>query len=497
MKIVRNSIAAVVQVVVGSGLMFFLYRVILNTLGVEALGVWSVVLATASASRIGELGLSSGVTRFVAKYRAFGDDSKVSAVLQTGVISVAALLLLVIVLALPLLRMVLGNLFPLTRLDEALALLPFLMVSLLLSAVAAIFQSGLEGCQKYAQKAMLVSAGSVLFVTAGVWLAPRHGLQGLAWAQIGQGVFLAIGGWILLKRLVPGMPLVPWRWNRSAFREMLGYGAQVQFAGIAMMMFDPLTKVLLGKFGGLSAVGYFEMANQLVSKVRMLIVAANQVIVPRVAELCEAQVDGIQAMYRTNLRVLFLVVPVTMGLLVSWTPVISEVWIGHYEPAFILFAALWAPSWALNIMSAPAYFANQGRGRLKWNTAAHVLMGLSNALLSLLLGRLFGATGVIVGSGMALASGSLLVVYGLHRDLVIPWNTLPYRGVGVNIAVSVLTALIGFYCFSLLEAAPASIRMGLSLLAPLPLLVWMLWHNSLVVSGRRVIFSIRPGKSHG
>ena len=495
MKIARNAAAAVVQVVIGAVLLFILYRVILDTLGVESLGIWSVVLATASASRIGELGLSTGVTRFVAKYRALGDDAKVSSVLQTGVISVAALLLVVITLALPLLQMVLGHLFPEERLDEALALLPFLMASLILSAVAGIFQSGLQGCQKYVQTAVLVSISNLLFVITGLWLAPGHGLQGLAWAQIGQGVFLAIGGWILLRLVVPGLPLLPWRWNKQSFREMLGYGAQVQLAGVAMMLFDPLTKALLSKFGGLSTAGYFEMANQLVSKVRMLIVAANQVIVPRVAELNEGQHDGIKAMYRTNLRVLFLVVPVTMGLLIGWAPVVSEVWIGHYAPTFVLFAALRAVFWAINIFCGPAYFSNQGRGRLFWNTAGHVWMGLANALLGFLLGWQFGGTGVVIGAGLALVSGSFPVIYGFHRDLAIPWKTLPYREASAGILAAVLSALTGLYGYSLLESAPLPVRWGLCWLAPLPILVLMLWSHPLVVIGRGRILALNRRRS--
>lgn len=491
MKTMKNAASAVAQVVISAALMFLLYRVILETLGVEALGIWSVVLATASASRIGELGMSTGVTRFVAKYRALGDDAKVSAVLQTGAISVGVLLLLVIVPAFLFLPMAFVHLFPAERLDDATNLLPFLMGSLVLSAVAGIFQSGLEGCQKYTQKAVLVSVGNLFFVIAGVLFAPRYGLQGLAWAQIGQGLFLVLGGWLLLKQLVSGMPMIPLHWRKETFREMLCYGSQVQLASLAMMLFDPLTKILLSKFGGLSATGYFEMANQLVAKVKMLVVAANQVIVPRVAELNEEQKSiDMRAMYRSNLGMLFLVVPVTMGLLVGWTPVVSEIWIGHHEPVFVLFAVIWACSWGINIFAGPAYFSNQGRGALKWNTLAHIMIGLTNVLFGFLLGRLFGGVGVVVGAGLALVCGSFLVVYGFQRDLAIPWKTLPYKGVSASILATGLSAISAQYCYSLLEFAPSLVRLGVPLLVPLPILALVLWYHPLIVSGRSQALSL-------
>ena len=49
-----NAIANIVQALAGAALLFVLYRYINATLGVERLGVWSVVLATASASRLAQ-----------------------------------------------------------------------------------------------------------------------------------------------------------------------------------------------------------------------------------------------------------------------------------------------------------------------------------------------------------------------------------------------------------------------------------------------------------
>jgi O-antigen/teichoic acid export membrane protein len=68
-----NAAANVLQALAGAALLFALYRYINTTLGVEQLGIWSVVLATASASRLADLGLSAGVTRFVARDRARGE----------------------------------------------------------------------------------------------------------------------------------------------------------------------------------------------------------------------------------------------------------------------------------------------------------------------------------------------------------------------------------------------------------------------------------------
>ena len=76
-RISANVIASIAQVLASSVAFFLLYRYLLDQLGVAQLGVWSLVLATTSVSRIGDLGLSAGVVKFVAQALAQGDARRV------------------------------------------------------------------------------------------------------------------------------------------------------------------------------------------------------------------------------------------------------------------------------------------------------------------------------------------------------------------------------------------------------------------------------------
>jgi O-antigen/teichoic acid export membrane protein len=66
----RNSLYAVGEVVVSGLSLFLLYKKVVNTLGVEALGVWTLVLATTSLGRFADIGAASGLSRFVASAKA-------------------------------------------------------------------------------------------------------------------------------------------------------------------------------------------------------------------------------------------------------------------------------------------------------------------------------------------------------------------------------------------------------------------------------------------
>ncbi|HWP00114.1 MAG TPA: lipopolysaccharide biosynthesis protein [Methylococcus sp.] len=482
----RNVAASVAQVVASALIMFALYRTLLETLGAKRLGIWSVVLATASASRIGDLGLSASVTRFVAKYRARQDDRAAGCVVQTAALSIAGLLGLALLFAYPGLDLLFERLFVDQALIEARALLPYALVSLGLTAVASVFQSGLEGCQRYDRRVLLVVAGQLLFLSAALWLAPRHGLVGLAWAQIGQGVVLVVLGWFSLRRLLPGLPWLPWRWRRVFFREMLGYGLQFQVSSVAMMLFDPLTKALLGKYGGLSVAGYYEMAGQFVSKARALIVSANQVLVPLAADLHERDPGKLGEVYRTNLRLLFFVVLPLYALVVAWAPPLSELWIGRYEPKFVFFVGVLTLAWGLNTFAGPAYFSNLGTGRISWNTLTQVWMGLANAGLGLALGPHYGAEGIVWGMAIALISGSGLVVVAFHREHRLSWRLLlPAEAIGCILGSAVAIAASDTV-YQIMASESTMERFLLILMTPLLVLAPILWCHPLrsVLLGR-------------
>jgi O-antigen/teichoic acid export membrane protein len=101
--IFRNSIVAIVQVIISTIIMFFLYSYLLREIGPDNLGLWSILMATANSLRVGEFGMSGSVVKFVAKYRANNDLESASKVIQTGFISLAVFLILILVILYPLL----------------------------------------------------------------------------------------------------------------------------------------------------------------------------------------------------------------------------------------------------------------------------------------------------------------------------------------------------------------------------------------------------------
>lgn len=411
-----NAVMAILQIVISMGVLFVLYRFLLRHLGIENLGIWSLLIGSVTAARVSELGIGGGVTRFVARYSGRGERQTAAEVVETGFLSIGLLMGLLLLAGYPALEWWLGKAVSGPALKVALALLPYAVLSVWLSSLFGVALAGLDGSQRIDLRCILMLVSQGLMLLLAVVLVPRHGLQGLIWAQIIQNVFLMLAGWLILKRELRTLPWIPHRWGYRLFREMLGYGLQFQVAGLAMMLCDPITKALLSRFGGLDLVGYYEMANQMVTKSRALVIAGNQALVPTVAQSSESSPGYVQRIYRDAYEAVLYVALPSFAAVMAATPIIAIIWIGRPQPDFINFSIIIALAWLINTVNSPAYFANLGTGRLLWNTASHLVIGILNAGLGLGLGIMFGGTGVVIGWAIALALGSMVILLGWRRD---------------------------------------------------------------------------------
>lgn len=478
-RLIGNATAGVVQTIISGVVLFALYRYLIRTIGTEQLGLWSVILASTSVARLSDLGMTGSVVKFVARYRALKSNEEASEVVQTAALTIAAVMAALIVMIYPLLNIILKLVIPSSHMSQALVILPWAIISMWLSSVAGVFQSGLDGCQRIDLKNIILTVGNVFYLAAAIFLVPKYGLEGLAIGQVAQGVIMLTASWLILKSQLGPLPYFPRQWKKSKFREMFGYAVSFQISTIAIMFFDPATKILMSKFGGLSSTAYYEMASQLVIKLRALIISANQAIVPVIAELHENSPNYIREIYLKTYRLLFIVVfPFYACILIS-LPLASMLWIGDRNSEFILFGVFLAIGWGVNNLSGPAYYVNQGTGDLRWNTIEHILMAVINIVLGLMLGPIYGGKGVAFGTMCALIVGGLFVVGAVHCQYKISLSVIIPREDRVIVgALTTTVCLLLLYDLQLREDAGDIFSSTVLLLIYTLILGLMFWIHS-------------------
>jgi O-antigen/teichoic acid export membrane protein len=440
-RLFPNASFAVLQVLVTSATLFVLYRYLLSTQGVDALGVWSLVVAATSLASVSNLGLAGGTVRFVSKYLAHRDERSAAEAVETATLSVAVVMGVTVLIIWPASGWLLSLVVPHKWLGVAHALLPYTLTALWLNSTGGAIHSGLDGCHRADRRSLATMLAQPLLLLLTVSIVPSVGLLGLAYAQVLQYLFWATLGWFLLRKELPALSLFPSRWSRKLFREMWRYGLNFQIIAILGMLAEPVLKGLISHFGTLGAVGYYEMANRLIGQVRSLLVSANQVFIPYYSKMKETAYDEIAGLYQENLSTIVLIGSLLISSVVALLPAISLVWIGHLEPQFLLFGVVLAAGWFANILAVPAYFANLGGGWISRNLYCQVTQTVSVVTLGTLGGSLWGATGTVMAWPVALVLGAMVVTLSFQRAEKIPmsivFSPVNTKAIGLGVAIAV------------------------------------------------------------
>ena len=424
-RIFLNVLMSFGQVIVSGVAFLFLYRYLLDSIGSDLAGVWALLLAWTTSLSVSNFGMSGGALKFVSKYRAHGEEHSVIRVVETSILSCGIILVVVLPAAYPVFKKLVYLIVePAEYIGDALTVLPYAIITFGLTSLSNIVNSCIDGTQRVYLRNILVMASALLYLGLTVLLVPRTGFVGLAQAQVLQTSITLVVGWIMLRSVIPGLPLLPFRWNTSIFREIFAYSFNFQAISVAQLLFQPVTKSLLSVFGGVGQVYYFEMAHKLTMQLRGMIVIAHQSIVPAIAHWHEKNQTYVQLVYRNAFRILLVLVIVSLPLFIALAPVISRLWIGHYENVFVLCFLLLVTGWFLNILSNPAYFGYLGIGRLRWNIMGHLAISAVSLGLGIFLGLNYGGPGVVFAYAIAIPIGSGVTLWAYHREYDIRWGEL-------------------------------------------------------------------------
>lgn len=479
-QVLLNALTTFTQELVGAALLFFLYRLLFRSIGAEGLGIWSLVLATTSFLTLANQGFSASIVKYVAKYVAREQPDHVSLLVQTALISIGAALAVACIALYPCAKWILKAVVPNASLAESYAILPFALLSLWINVTSGIHLAALSGHELITHRNYLLLGGSLFYLLLGYLIVPRYGLLGLAYAQTVEAAASFFATWILLRHQMPHFPLIPRRWNRPLFHEMLGYGLNFQLITVCQAMREPVTKALLTKFGGLAMTGYYDLASRWVVNFRELIVQANEVLVPTISSIRESAPDSIPKIYRESYRLIFFLAIPTFAFLVFVSPLVSRIWLGAYEPIFVRFVALLALGWLVNVLSNPAYVVDLGTGALGWVTVGCASTAVLTLVLGVILGMHFGGTAIVAASVASLAFGYVVVVVSHHLENGIPIGVLlPKESVGIALSgLAGALIFLPFFC-----SAPASslysLRVSAGLLIALLTIMIPMWIHPL------------------
>lgn len=270
---------------------FFLTPLLVNKLGAEGYGLWTLVMATVAFLGLMDLGFGTGVVKYVSEAEAAGDPER-----RNRVVSTIGLVYLLVAgaaaLGVAVLSLFYADLFSIPEKDRAVAvgLLWILSIRMALLAVPlSLYRDILFGVQKIYLINIFTSLGTLVYFGL-AWLALEngYGLMEVAWANLAGMVVEGLGWVIMAFASVPGLKIRPRLVDFSLFKETASFSffaLIVNVASIVMVRMDPF---IIKLFLSFSAVAVYAVSARITDYAWLISKQFINVLTPVVAEVKES-----------------------------------------------------------------------------------------------------------------------------------------------------------------------------------------------------------------
>ena len=410
LKNIQSNVLLTIFQVAASGLVFFLlYKYLFETLGPEKIGLWSLLIGITAVSRIGELGLTGGVVKFISEAVAHNNFCKASKIIQTVFISLMITVLILIFIS----YVPIQNILIFATKEEEIVLikqiLPISFLSIFLMILIGVLSGSMDGIMLMGLKNFFLGVSHILFLFLVYKMVPIYGLIGVAYSQCIQYFILMVFMWLTLKREIKNLPIIPFQWDFQVIKDMFSYAINFQAISLVGMFWEPIIKIMMSYWGGLTSLGFYEMANKLILQTRNIIVESARIVVPVTAKNNATENDpNIHFTFVQNtMNITSFSLFYIFSLIAIFLPLISIFWHGSLNFTFIYFAFILLVGWFFSSFNAPIFLINLGTGHVRQNLYTYIIMAATSIIFGNVLGYFFMDLGVTFGVALSLIFSAL------------------------------------------------------------------------------------------
>jgi O-antigen/teichoic acid export membrane protein len=392
--------------------------VLFGMLGARQFGLWSLLVATFAVAGLADLGLGSAQTREVAQAAATGDPRRARMALAIAalVYGLLGLLLLVFILVGWPAFAAAFNLANLAGTGRHAAL--FLLAAFTVDLSAMPWRATLEGNQRMRPIAATIVASAVCEASLGVTLvAAGAGLAGLGAAAVAasclRAAMLVRPGQRSLAGLRPSLRGA----TAKEVRSVLGYGLSIQATHAAAAVNTQTDRLLLGALFSPVIVAPFVIGSRLVTALNIVPSYVISSLFPALTTLhARGERILVDGLYLRATRYLALFGCLSGATLMVTAEPLVELWIGKQLPLAATTIVVLSPALAVGLAAGGAAALTRAEGRPGRETRAALLAVGLNLGLTMPLVLVFGAKGVPLATGLAIAIATLYFVLHFHRS---------------------------------------------------------------------------------
>jgi O-antigen/teichoic acid export membrane protein len=394
-------------------LAFVVSPILVQRLGEERYGVWTLVVSFAGYLAILDLGIHAAIVRLVSLHSARGEGQAVERVFSTALAALAVLGTLAFAVML-VAGEFFGELFDLDLTPERSRLL-FLVIGIDIAAnlVFTLFLGTLSALQVFLKVNLLGTLAAVLKSVAIVLLLERgHGLMTLALVQLGANLLRHGLQFLVLRQSAPTLRFRLSSCSSEVLRQLLRYGIYGLLITLALRFQASTSPLLIGRSVSVAAVTSYAIPASILEQLEKLALAAIAVLIPLVSSReAVGQVERNRSLYTRGTRYALLALLPVLFVLFTVGDDFLRLWMGpQLESRSADVLQILLVGYAAALPQLMAHGILKGLSRHRGLALLLCLQALANLALSLVLVHDYGVLGVSLGLTLPLLLVNLVLL---------------------------------------------------------------------------------------
>ncbi len=394
--LVNSAIWNILNLVVTALGAFFSMPVIINGIGTDNYGLFSIILMIGGFAALQDFGLGEATLRYVSFYYGKNDLSGINKVIQSTT-SVYLLTISVVFIILQLLASPIINLFKLEpeQVTTGLEAFRIACISFFIATLAQAMQKIPEAILRYdvTNKANIVFV-TIRFAAMIIVVKMGYGLIGLVWVLVVIAFLRLLAFYALSRKLIPGITLYP-KYTKDGVKEIFSFSIYSFINQIISQVSQYADRIVLGIFFSTADVGFLSAPKDIIQRASGITGAAGQALFPKFSSMNEN--EDMANLYSRSLWILSLLTMMLLIPLAIVIPSFLSIWISpEFANNSAQFARLFSLGMAFNGGTIVYFSLLKGTNRINWLTKIMSSLTIVSILVTVALVYQYG----IIGSGI-------------------------------------------------------------------------------------------------
>jgi O-antigen/teichoic acid export membrane protein len=424
-NITANYFGIIGQIVIA----FFLSPFLVHTLGDTQYGIWTVIAALGGYMSLLDLGISSALTRYVAKYYQEKDYESINTILSSSLFLFVVISAAIVLVSPAIAELMVNTLNFEEEFKDTIHLLVIIVAfDVALLVISGVYRGALAGFQRF-DIINIVRLGALLFQAFILFqfLTYERGLIMMGGVIVLVNLLVVGFYYYLLQRYYPFLSYKVSYIEKKQIRSVFDFSKFVFVAMLANQLLSYSSSFIIGLFMNAAAIAYYSIPWTLAEYIKQLCFAMSRTYIPAFSELDSAgESESVYRLYLSGTRLIMVLSNLLcVGMLVYGEPFIL-LWIGEryaLEAAPLLFPLLIVIYFFASQLIGLSLL--QGTSRHQRYSIWNVWVSLLSIGLSVFLVTRYGLLGVAVGAAIpqVIYFGFIIPVYVCR---LLGWSVIRY-----------------------------------------------------------------------